>query len=75
MYLPISVNIELMVGTDVKDAVKYAQEFAKRLDVAYACFDFNNVNVYVSQYCNINDVAEQIIETIKSDKKNKFVVA
>ena len=45
----ISVNIELLAGTSIENAVREAAMFAKRMEVAYASFDFNGVKCSVSR--------------------------
>ena len=52
----ITINIEFLAGTEVKDANTEAKEKAILLNVAYVIFDFNRVSFSIGQNADINSV-------------------
>lgn len=49
----MSVTVEFLPGTDIKDAIEEAHQKAVMWDVAYVCFKFNGVSVSVRQHENL----------------------
>jgi hypothetical protein len=45
----ITINIEFLAGTRIENAVREAAMLAKRMEIAYASFDFNGVKCSVSR--------------------------
>lgn len=45
----LTINVDVMLGTDLIEALEDAKELARRMDVAYVCFKFNGVGCSVSQ--------------------------
>ncbi len=65
-----TINIEFLAGTTIHDAVTEAKEKAGRLDLAFACFDFNGVSMSIGRNADINEVAVQWSARMCS--KNKY---
>ena len=61
----ITIDVELLAGTDIENAIKEASMLAKNLNVAYICFDFNGSNISISQNPDVNDVVRQYHEQEK----------
>ena len=64
----MSVNVEFLCGTDVKEAIQEAKLKASFLDVAYVCFKFNGKSFSVSRNA---DVARMLTEF---DDEYKYIV-
>ena len=64
----MSVNVEFLCGTDVKEAIQEAKLKASLWDVAYVCFKFNGKSFSVSPNA---DVARMLTEF---DDEYKYIV-
>lgn len=52
----ICINVEMLAGTEVSDAIKDAKALAEKLDVAYVSFSFNKINFSIGKNAVIEDV-------------------
>ena len=50
-----SVKVDFITGTEVRDAVQQAKEFAAKLDVAYVNFKFNGVEFLIGRNANVDE--------------------
>ena len=64
----MSVNVEFLCGTDVKEAIQEAKLKASLWNVAYVCFKFNGKSFSVSRNA---DVIKMIAEF---DTDTKYIV-
>ena len=64
----MSVNVEFLCGTDVKEAIQEAKLKASLWNVAYVCFKFNCKSFSVSRNA---DVARMLTEF---DNEFKYIV-
>jgi len=64
----MSVNVEFLCGTDVKEAIQEAKLKASLWNVAYVCFKFNGKSFSVSRNA---DVARMLTEF---DDEYKYIV-
>ena len=64
----MSVSVEFLCGTDVKEAIQEAKLKAKLWNVAYVCFKFNGKSFSVSRNA---DVARMLTEF---DNEFKYIV-
>jgi hypothetical protein len=55
----ITINIDLLAGTEISQAVTEAKNKAKAWDVAYVCFKFNGVDFSIGQNADIERVLDE----------------
>lgn len=67
----MEIKVSFLTGTSFENSILEAKKLARQLDVAYVKYDFNNVNVYISQTPDIENLKKQFNEAIK--KENGFV--
>lgn len=54
----MSVNVEFLCGTDVKEAIQEAKLKASLWNVAYVCFKFNGKSFSVSRNADVGELVE-----------------
>lgn len=54
----MSVNVEFLCGTDVKEAIQEAKLKASLWNVAYVCFKFNGKSFSVSRNADVDEMVE-----------------
>ena len=54
----MSVNVEFLCGTDVKEAIQEAKLKASLWNVAYICFKFNGKSFSVSRNADVDELTE-----------------
>jgi hypothetical protein len=59
MMSKITINIDFLAGTELKEAVKEAKEKAYAWGVAYICFSFNGVKFSIGRNCNVSDAVNE----------------
>ena len=62
----ISVKVDFMAGTTIKEAISEAKDKAILWDVAYINFNFNGTSVSVGKNCNVLKSAEQWSDGIEN---------
>ena len=55
----ISIDVEMLGGTTVNNAVVEAKALAKKLEVAYVCFDFNGQKLSIGSNVDVKKVVKQ----------------
>lgn len=50
----ISIKVEFLAGTAIGDAIQEAKSLARRMDIAYVCFDFNGKSIHIGQNADVN---------------------
>lgn len=68
----MTLNVELGLGTDIKEAVIEAKKKAQLLDFAYICFDFNGVKCSISPNADIERGVEKFHRALQG--KFNFIV-
>jgi hypothetical protein len=65
----MEIEVKLLGGTHIKEAIMEAKELAIKLNLAYVCFNFNGTDVSVGQNVDID-------AGVKHFEKNKggFVI-
>ncbi len=53
------INVKLLAGTHIRQAIAEAKDLAERMDLAYVVFDFNSVKMSVSRRADVNELAEE----------------
>lgn len=64
----ITMKVEFMAGTGIKQAIAEAKDKAIQWDVAYIEFNFNGTRVSVGKRCNVLKSAEQWLDGISKDE-------
>lgn len=68
------LKIEFMVGTSIKEAIIEASELAKKLNLAYCRFNFNDVDMHISQNCDVGLALVEFDKIFRAESEYKFVV-
>lgn len=55
----ITIKVEFLAGTEIKDAVREAKQKAKLWQVAYVEFDFNGANFCIGANADVEDVVAE----------------
>ena len=67
------VNVEVLAGTQLEDAIKEASELARYLNVAYVSFSFNGVEMSISKWPDVEKIVKEYRQVIK-EGSGKIVV-
>lgn len=54
----MSVHVEFLCGTDIKEAIQEAKLKASLWNVAYVCFKFNGKSFSVSRNADVDEMVE-----------------
>jgi hypothetical protein len=68
----LTIKVDVLAGTDLEETILQAKELAQKLNIAYVCFDFNNVEFSIGQSANVEEAIEKFSTEYK--KKNGLVV-
>lgn len=71
----MEITVSFLAGTSFQDACEEAKEYAIRSNLAYVKFDFNGVNIAVSQGADVDKAYEKFMEALKEGAKCKWVIA
>ena len=66
------LNVEVLAGTDIADAVYEAKQKCEELDLVYVVFDFNGVSMSIGRNTDVEDALASYHQAPK--ECNKFVV-
>jgi hypothetical protein len=55
----LSINVELLAGTSIEQAIVEAKDLAQRMDLAFVKFNFNGVRMSVSRNADVSELAEE----------------
>lgn len=55
----MSVHVEFLCGTDIKEAIQEAKLKASLWDVAYVCFKFNGTRFSVSSRADVDKMVNE----------------
>ncbi len=69
----ITITVEFLAGTDIREAVTEAKEKAKQWGVCYVNFNFNTVRFSIGSTADIDIAVEKFHEEIKDISSFKFV--
>jgi len=61
----INIKIEFMAGTCIKGSFIEARDLARRMCVAYVCYDFNGISCSIGQDADIDYCMAQYKENKK----------
>ena len=59
MRSSMSIKVEFLAGTRIEDAVKEAKDKAKKLDMAYICFNFNGAEFSIGRGAEVEKVVDE----------------
>lgn len=69
----ISIAVDFLAGTDIRQAITEAKEKAKQWGVCYVNFNFNTVRFSIGSTADIDIAIEKFHEEIKDSSSLKFV--
>jgi hypothetical protein len=69
----ICITVTFLAGTDIDKAIIEAKEKAILWNVAFVCFDFNNINCSISQTCDV-EVAISKFHKLRNLKGTQYLV-
>ena len=55
----ITMKVEFLAGTEIKDAVEEAKKKAELWQVAYVCFTFNGTEFSIGRSADVEDVLNE----------------
>lgn len=56
MESKVSMRVDILANATLREAVEEAIQLAKRLDVAYIKFSFNDAEFWISQHADVEEV-------------------
>jgi len=59
MRSQMSMEVEFLPGTRIEDAVEEAKDKAKKLNMAYICFNFNGAKFSIGRNADVDKVVEE----------------
>ena len=62
----LTIPVEILAGTDFKNAVKDASDLSRKLDIAYVTFKFNGISVSASQRADPEKLYKQYLDISSS---------
>ena len=65
----ITITVEFLCGTDIRDAIAEAKEKACFWDVAYVKFSFNGIGCSISQKACVDELVEKWHHIVKTNAK------
>lgn len=51
----MNIKVDFNAGTSFQDACQEAKDFAIKMNLQYARFDFNGISCSISQRCNVEE--------------------
>ena len=63
--MDMKIEVSFLAGTEIVEALLEAKALARRLDLAYVTFDFNDKHISVSQEANIQEMVKQYEANVK----------
>lgn len=69
-----TLELQVMAGTEFKEAVYEAKVLAERLGVAWVKFGFNGVRVSVNWRSDPDDLYEKFLKALSEDKEYRYVI-
>ena len=59
MSCKMSITVELLAGTDLREAITEAKKMASRLNLAYAKFSFNGKSFCIGENASVEKAVSQ----------------
>ena len=66
--MSLVINIELLAGTDIREAIIEAKELCNKLEVAGIRFKFNEVNMFVTETSYTNSKIDEYHKSLREVK-------
>lgn len=63
----LTMRVEVLVGTDIRQAVQDARDLALKLNLTYIVFNFNGVSVNVQHTSDIDDLVDKYHISLHND--------
>lgn len=70
----LSTTVEILAGTSIEQAIIEAKGLAQRMDLAFVKFNFNGVQVSVSQNADVYNLAQDYRYELDDAKEHRSVV-
>jgi hypothetical protein len=71
----LSLQVECLAGTPIRQAALEARSLARKLDLAYVKFNFNGVTVSIGQHANEDAVGDKVADAIGNQNMcEKYVI-
>ena len=69
----LSIEVEVLVGTDIADAVDEAIALCNKLNLAYVNFSFNGLSISIGKNATLKGFMERYDDPLKFDRKYLIV--
>ena len=60
------LNIEILAGTDIEDAIQEAKHKCNLFDLAYVSFKFNGISVSVGKEASVSKGAVRVMDAMRT---------
>lgn len=64
--MSMTIEVEFLTGTDIREAVSQAKAKASQWDVSYVSFDFNDVPFLIGRGADVDSVVNEYVARNKS---------
>ena len=71
----MTIQVDFLSGTDIRDAIAEAKAFSAKMDIAYTTFKFNSISMSIGRYADVEECVEHFQSALGKDSVIKHVVA
>lgn len=64
-----TLNVEILAGTSIGDAIEEAKTKCRMFDLAYVCFKFNGVSASIGQDADVSKGVEKFEKALEEGRK------
>lgn len=69
-----SIEVEVLAGTSIEEAIIEAKDLAQRMNLAYVMFNFNGVRMSISQEADIPALAWRYAKALEREEQNRYAI-
>ncbi len=69
-----SIEVEVMAGTSIEEAIAEAKDLAQRMKLAYVKFNFNGVRMSISCKADVPALAWRYAKALTREEQNRYVI-
>jgi len=69
-----SIEVEVLAGTSIEEAIMEAKDLAQRMNLAFVKFKFNGVRMSVGSNADVKDAAWQYATVLNLEEIYKCVI-
>ena len=69
-----SIEVEVMAGTSIEEAVTEAKDLAQRMNLAFVMFNFNGVRMSISCEADVPSLVWRYAKALDREEQNRYVI-